>query len=117
MGRESIEGILGQSIHIVVYRNKISSALSNSSIFFELDSLSLEKFIESLSIKKIHKGEFIVRKGQKCRDIIFFVLDGKLEKNENRMEIEESDEVFYGEKSLENESAKNIFNKDFKFEG
>lgn len=67
LGRDSIKGILGQSIHIIVYRNRIASFLSNSQIFSQLDNLSIERIIDSLEILKVLKDQIITSAGQKCR--------------------------------------------------
>lgn len=74
LGRDSLKGILGEELHVIVYRNKISFSIAKSPIFCQLDTLRLEQFIDNLQIEKIKKGLKIVTAGMKCRSKIFYIL-------------------------------------------
>lgn len=80
-------------IHTIVYRNKIADCLARSRYLSRLDNLSLEKIIDCLVIEKVPKGQEVVTIGQPCREKLFFVLEGNLEKSlsSTEIDIEEAD--------------------------
>ena len=95
LGTEDIESTLGRNLSIIVLRNKAIKALKSSKHFSELQSEYLEKIINTFKIKKVNENEAVINKDDKCKNNIFFVIEGTYELSKNEPKVD-----FYGHEAI-----------------
>ncbi len=111
LGRDSVNRVLGNNIQVIIFRNKIRNILAKNVFFSKLSKVHHVRIIESLEVRPAEEGEVIVKPGSLCRDCIFFVLDGEITCNGEKMDHRS---IFFGEESLD--SAKAGLKYDYKIE-
>jgi cGMP-dependent protein kinase len=77
LGRETLNNILGDRVHKVVFRNVQRWAVGNDSVLQNLTKLQVEKLLDDMKIRKYYKGEVVMQKNDMCTKIII-VMEGKM---------------------------------------
>jgi signal-transduction protein with cAMP-binding, CBS, and nucleotidyltransferase domain len=91
--------------------------MSRSQYFSQLDNLSIERIIDCLQIAKIPKGQEVAAAGSLCRDKIFFVLEGSLEKSLSHTEIDiEDTDCMHGERAILSAHSADRYEKTMVFQ-
>ena len=73
LGREALQNILGSEIQSVIYSNSSRWSLEKNAVFKKLAKVQMEKWIRNAKIVKREKGDILVRKGEKLKNIYLFI--------------------------------------------
>ena len=88
--------------------------MKSSKHFNELQTEYLEKIIDSFKIKRVSEKEVVAQKDDKCKNNIFFVIEGQYELTKPDAKAE-----FYGHESMldKNDDLKYGFDMKFTTDG
>lgn len=95
VGVEDIENVLGKSLPLIILRNQAKQALKSSKIFEKLSEEYIEKVLDHFKLKSVKQNESIIKKGDLCRNMMFFIAEGQYAISEITKKTQ-----FYGDKAL-----------------
>lgn len=87
LNREELDGCLGESLSLIIYKNSMRIALSNNKYLKKLDKTQTENLINSMEVQSFKNGDIVIQEKKMIKNQIYVIVKGNLCTNTSKTPI------------------------------